>query len=66
MLFSTKEFRVCAAIGCASLAVLATGCIDDSYDLSNIDSNFELKIDDLTVPFEMKKEVTLSTFVDAD
>ena len=48
----------------APLAALAlTGCIDDGYDLSNIDTSSELTFKDLILPVNID-DVELSDVVD--
>lgn len=59
------------AIKCfyASAAVIAgmsmTGCIDDSYDLSDIDTTAEIKVKDLVLPVNLD-EIELSNILDLD
>lgn len=54
----------------AGIIVLATGvltasCIDDNYDLSDIDTTTELKVNDLTVPVNFK-DIYLDNIIDLD
>lgn len=37
----------------AAASVVLTGCIDDKYDLSNIDTTSEFKVNDLTLPINL-------------
>ncbi len=47
-----------------SLALLC-GCVDDSYDLSDIDTTTEIRVNDLTVPINLKS-ITLDNIIDVD
>ena len=38
----------------ASALLMLPGCIDDNYDLSDIDTTTELKVNDLVVPLNLK------------
>lgn len=46
----------------AIIAVAATSCIDDSYDLSDIDTTSRLQVNDLTIPVNID-EVTLGDII---
>lgn len=39
--------------GAATLSVLLTSCIDDNYDLSDIDTTSEFKVDNLALPINL-------------
>ena len=43
--------------------LLLTGCMDDYYDLSNIDTTTEVKVNGLTIPVNLK-EVELDALID--
>ena len=45
--------------------VLATSCIDDKYDLSDIDTTTAIKLDNLVVPVNLN-EITLDQVLDID
>lgn len=45
--------------------LLLTGCIDDNYDLSNINTTSEVKVDGLIIPVNVK-DVTLNSVIDLD
>ncbi|MDE6085680.1 MAG: hypothetical protein K2G40_04685, partial [Muribaculaceae bacterium] len=47
------------------LAAGVTGCVDDSYDLDNINTDIEVKIKDLTVPIKLDA-ITLSNVFDLE
>lgn len=47
------------------LAVMATSCIDDNYDLSDIDTTSRLQVSDLTLPVNMD-DVTLGDIITFD
>lgn len=47
------------------LPLALTGCVDDNYDLSDIDTTTELKVNDLTVPINFK-EIYLDKVIDLD
>lgn len=70
-LSSTENRRTCrrflrnlapAVIALATLPAL-TGCIDDNYDLSDIDSTVRVNVDNLTVPVNLD-QVTLRSILD--
>ena len=44
---------------------VVSGCIDDKYDLSDIDTTTELKVTDLTVPVEFD-DVYLDQIIDVN
>ncbi len=46
-------------------AVALSGCIDDKYDLSDIDTTTELTVNDLTVPVSLK-DIYLEKIIDLD
>lgn len=45
--------------------LLLTGCMDDNYDLSNIDTTTEVKVNDLVIPVNVN-DVTLNSVIDLD
>lgn len=49
----------------ASALLMLPGCIDDNYDLSDIDTTTELKVNDLVVPLNLKS-ITLDNVIDID
>lgn len=53
-----------AALPAAVLLAL-TGCIDDKYDLSDIDTTTQLKVNDLVIPINIS-EITLDNIIDVD
>lgn len=42
-----------------------TGCIDDKYDLSDIDTNIQVNVKDLTLPINLDP-ITLKSIIDTD
>ena len=44
------------------VAALSSSCIDDDYDLANIDSNVRVEVKDLTVPVNIDKVTLKSIF----
>lgn len=54
-----------SVIGFLSLALVASllSCVDDKYDLSDIDTTTEIKVDDLVIPFNLD-ELKLSTVIE--
>lgn len=46
-------------------ALAATSCVDDKYDLSDIDTTAQIKVDDLTIPVNIDA-VTLKSMFDLD
>lgn len=53
-----KSFPVALLMG----GVLLTGCIDEDYDLSNIDTTAELQVKDLVLPINVD-EIAMNQFV---
>lgn len=53
-----------SAVAVVSLLPL-TGCIDDNYDLSDIDTTSELKVTDLVVPVNLSS-ITLDNIIEVD
>jgi len=49
----------------AALCISMTGCIDDNYDLSDIDTNVLVRVDKLVVPLNID-EITLESVLDLD
>lgn len=49
----------------AGLAVILTGCVDNDYDLSNIDTTSEIKVNNLTLPVKMDA-ITLDDIFDIE
>lgn len=62
---------ICTKITKLSLATVAlacmplTGCMDDNYDLSDIDTTAEIKVNDLVVPVNLDA-ITLSNVFDLE
>ncbi len=46
-------------------AFLAVGCVDDNYDLANIDTSVEVPVNDLVIPVNFNP-VTLNSIIDLD
>ena len=44
---------------------MMTGCVDDKYDLTDIDTTSRFTVDDLTVPINLEK-ITLKNVIDID
>lgn len=44
------------------VAAMSTSCIDDDYDLANIDSNVRVEVKDLTIPVNIDKVTLKSIF----
>lgn len=57
-------YRFCAMLALGS-AVSLTSCIDDKYDLSDIDTTVQVNVNDLTLPINLD-EITLSNIFDLD
>lgn len=56
--------KKCYIFATCSLGLLAmTGCIDDKYDLSDIDTTVELKANDLTLPVNIE-DITFGDILD--
>lgn len=62
-----KHFIQCGLVVASVLTVTTglTSCIDDDYDLSDIDTTTELKVNDLTVPVNFK-DIYLEKIIDLD
>lgn len=56
-----KKYPYLATCGIGLLAL--TGCIDDKYDLSDIDTTIELKAKDLTLPVNIE-DITMGDVID--
>lgn len=54
-----------AGVAGVSALALLTGCIDDNYDLSDIDTTTELKVNDLVIPVNLAS-ITLDNVIDID
>lgn len=65
MLFEKRLSRLLPGIGMAGFALCLSGCIDKDYDLSDIDSTAQVKIDNLVLPLNMKP-VELGDIISAD
>lgn len=59
-----KHFYLRTALPAAALLAL-TGCIDDKYDLSDIDTTTQLKVNDLVIPINLS-EITLDNVIEVD
>lgn len=60
-MFSQKSFLT--ALPALLAAMLATGCTDSAYDLSDIDTTTELKVNNLAIPVNME-DVTLDQVIE--
>lgn len=60
----TNSYRISALIALGSVMSL-TSCIDDKYDLSDIDTTVQVNVNDLTLPLNLD-EITLSNIFDLD
>lgn len=49
----------------AGIPLLMSGCVDNDYDLSNVDTTSEIKITDLVLPVNIDA-VTLNDIFDID
>jgi len=58
------QFPLIAGLPLAGMLLL-TGCVDENYDLSDIDTTTEMKIDNLVLPINLKP-VTLDKVIDVD
>lgn len=48
-----------------TLLTIASSCIDDNYDLSNIDTTSQIKINDLEIPINLES-ITLNNIIEVD
>ena len=46
-------------------ALVMTGCIDDNYDLSDLDTSLRVNVNDLTIPVNVG-EITLNSIIDIE
>lgn len=53
------------AIPIATLALAATGCVDDAYDFNDIDTTARLTVNDLVIPINIDK-IQLSSVINID
>lgn len=58
-----RRFFLGSVIVCTAL--FFTGCVDNDYDLSDIDKTTQIKINDLTLPINLDK-ITLNDIIDTD
>lgn len=58
-----SHFNLRLAASCAIMPMLLAGCVDDSYDLENINTDIEVKVNELVVPINLD-EITLSSVFD--
>lgn len=58
-----KRYLSCAILTGVTLAF--TGCVDSNYDLSDLDTTTEIKINDLTVPVNLSS-IKLTNIIDLD
>lgn len=54
-----------AGISACLLSLVLSGCVDNDYDLSNIDTTTEIKVKDLVLPVNIQA-VTLNDIIDVD
>ena len=59
------KFNHLKAIPITILAMAATACIDDAYDLNDIDTTVRLSVNDLVIPINLDK-IELSSVIDID
>lgn len=59
------RLRLCKAAVLAGLPLLFTACVDNDYDLSDIDTTTEIKVNDLVLPVNIDA-ITLSDIFDID
>lgn len=50
-------------LGCLASVALVTGCTDSAYDLSDIDTTTEIKVNNLAIPINMEA-ITLDQIID--
>ncbi len=62
---NSPYLKAVAGIAVLATSVLSVACIDDNYDLSDIDTTTELKVNDLTVPVNFK-DIYLDNIIDLD
>lgn len=54
-----------SVLGASVVGMMAVGCTDDKYDLSDLDKDIQLKVNDLTVPVNIDK-ITLKSIFDVE
>lgn len=59
------HFKILGCSVTAALAILVSACVDDNYDLSDIDTTTRIQLKDLTLPVNIK-DVTLSDIITFD
>lgn len=60
-----KSIKLMAVTATTLAAATLTGCVDDAYDLENINTDVEVKVNDLVVPINLDA-ITLSNAFDLD
>lgn len=62
---SGKAMKLASAASLALASLTLTSCFDDKYDLSDIDTNVRVSVNDLTLPINID-EIQLKTIIDLD
>ena len=60
-----KKLKMLNTTLISALLLLFASCIDDKYDLGDIDTTVEVKVVDLVVPMNLD-EITLSSLISLD
>lgn len=60
-----RHFYLKTGLPLAASLLLLTGCVDDNYDLSDIDTTTQLAVNDLTIPIRFEP-ITLDNVLDID
>lgn len=60
-----KSILFTAALPLTAAALMLTGCVDDSYDLTDIDTTSRITVKDLTIPINLG-EIYLKNVLDLD
>ncbi len=64
-ILSGKALKVASAAAITLTSLTLTSCFDDKYDLSDIDTNVRVSVNDLTLPINID-EIQLKTIIDLD
>ncbi len=54
------------AFACCGASLLLSGCVDDSFDLDNMDETTQIKVNNLTIPLEFSEGIKFDDVVDLE
>lgn len=60
----TKLFCRPVVYWCGGVALLLSGCVDDSYDLNKIDKTMRVEVESLTIPLQFEDGIKFGDLID--